>query len=257
MSQAGDIISAAAGLAGTLASNASARNMQRRQIKQDIRFWQMQNEYNSPQAQMARLKEAGLNPNLIYGSSPGGAAGTADRLKTPDVDPAAHRFIDGVMPTLSQYTDVSVKQAQTDNLKAQTQVAQENAILTAQRSYGEGIRNARTSFDLKLAEELYQTSMDAAREQLRKLKVDNMVRLSENDRANIALANSTAQAIENVLSARIGRQLTSAQIQNVRADNELKALDARLAQMGIRPSDPFYASAIARLIVKFQERFGL
>ncbi|MEM2002478.1 MAG: hypothetical protein QXT77_07535 [Candidatus Methanomethylicaceae archaeon] len=256
MSIAGDIISGVTGLAGTLASNASARNMQRRQIRKDVEFWHMQNEYNSPQAQMKRLKEAGLNPNLIYGSSPGGAAGTADRLKTPDVDPAAHRFIDGVMPTLSQYGDFNVKQAQTDNLKAQTQVAQENAILTAQRAYGEGIRNARTSFDLKLAEDLYHTSLDSAREQLRKLKIDNQYRLNEDERANIALSNNTMQAVESVLRSRIGRQLTKAQIANVRADNELKRLDAKLAAMGIRPSDPFYASAIARIIQKFQQKFG-
>lgn len=34
------------------------------------------NEYNSPAAQMQRLKEAGLNPNLVYGGSSGGTAGT-------------------------------------------------------------------------------------------------------------------------------------------------------------------------------------
>ena len=37
-----------------------------------------QNEYNSPSAQMQRLAEAGLNPNLVYGSaSPAGQSGNA------------------------------------------------------------------------------------------------------------------------------------------------------------------------------------
>lgn len=38
----------------------------------NIANWNMVNEYNSPANQMARLKDAGLNPNLMYGQgSPG------------------------------------------------------------------------------------------------------------------------------------------------------------------------------------------
>lgn len=37
-----------------------------------------QNEYNTPSAQMRRLQEAGLNPNLVYGSAaPTGVSGNA------------------------------------------------------------------------------------------------------------------------------------------------------------------------------------
>ena len=32
-------------------------------------MWNMENEYNLPTNQMARFKDAGLNPNLIYGQS--------------------------------------------------------------------------------------------------------------------------------------------------------------------------------------------
>lgn len=56
-----------------LAANLSLADHQyslNRQAIQDM------NEYNSPRAQMQRLKDAGLNPHLIYGSSPSGAAGT-------------------------------------------------------------------------------------------------------------------------------------------------------------------------------------
>lgn len=34
-----------------------------------LRMWNMTNEYNSPAAQMARFRAAGLNPNLIYSQS--------------------------------------------------------------------------------------------------------------------------------------------------------------------------------------------
>lgn len=35
----------------------------------NLDVWNMQNEYNTPQAQMQRYLDAGLNPNLIYGQS--------------------------------------------------------------------------------------------------------------------------------------------------------------------------------------------
>lgn len=37
--------------------------------KHDWSIWNAQNEYNKPVNQMARFKEAGLNPNLIYGQT--------------------------------------------------------------------------------------------------------------------------------------------------------------------------------------------
>ena len=60
------------GLVGSLASsilgNRGARRRQQQADRQNIKFWEMQNAYNTPKAQMGRLKDAGLNPNLIYGS---------------------------------------------------------------------------------------------------------------------------------------------------------------------------------------------
>lgn len=39
-----------------------------RQQAENQRIWEQQNDYNSPLNQMARLKAAQLNPNLVYGS---------------------------------------------------------------------------------------------------------------------------------------------------------------------------------------------
>ena len=60
-----------------------------KQNQQQIDFWKMNNEYNTPFNQRARLEQAGLNPDLMYGGSgnmyqsqmPGAASGSA-----PNVD---------------------------------------------------------------------------------------------------------------------------------------------------------------------------
>ena len=52
------------------------RNMQMFQAQNafSLDMWNLQNEYNSPAAQMDRLVQAGINPNMSFGSAPSGNA---------------------------------------------------------------------------------------------------------------------------------------------------------------------------------------
>lgn len=87
--------------------NSSKRNQNRAFAQQQIlneeayerqiEFWNMQNEYNNPKNVVQRLREAGLNPALAYGSSsvtPAGGlsnvnAGSSSAAASPNVNPAA------------------------------------------------------------------------------------------------------------------------------------------------------------------------
>ena len=61
-------------------SNISNKSMLNRQFKNDVKMWNMQNEYNLPTNQMQRYQDAGLNPNLIYGE---GSASSGNVLVIP------------------------------------------------------------------------------------------------------------------------------------------------------------------------------
>lgn len=100
-------VSAASALAGTITqgiqnakARKEARNLKRLNQEQEVAFnwntrladyqndlalknWQLENEYNSPQAQMQRYLDAGLNPNLVYGA--GASSGNAGNIGTPTV----------------------------------------------------------------------------------------------------------------------------------------------------------------------------
>ena len=71
-------LSALGSLGSSKLSNTSNKSMLNRQFENDVKMWNMQNEYNTPKNQMQRYQDAGLNPNLIYGSgsaSSGNASG--------------------------------------------------------------------------------------------------------------------------------------------------------------------------------------
>lgn len=68
----------------SLIANADMYNRQR---ADSISDWKMQNEYNSPLAQMQRYKDAGLNPNLIYGQSNVAQPVRSTDFKKPDIIP--------------------------------------------------------------------------------------------------------------------------------------------------------------------------
>lgn len=94
------------------------REMYDKQKADNIAFWNMQNEYNSPQAQMARLQAAGLNPNLVYGN--GAVANSSSSVQTPHAmpyRPTAPSYSLGDI--VERYQNVKMQQAQYDNVKQQ------------------------------------------------------------------------------------------------------------------------------------------
>lgn len=92
---ASSIINAAASTTNTLiggAFNLGGIRLQSKYNKEmadiqnqyNIDAWNRQNEYNSPTQQMNRLKEAGLNPNLMYQQGNVGNASSAPQLSAPN-----------------------------------------------------------------------------------------------------------------------------------------------------------------------------
>lgn len=73
--------------------------------QRQVQMWHMQNEYNSPEAQMKRFGAAGLNPHLIYGQGSAGNAQGMPQYHPPDMQyrfarDSAGPAVASVLPTL-------------------------------------------------------------------------------------------------------------------------------------------------------------
>ena len=69
-------------LLGNKLAQRSNKKLAQYSFNKNVEMWKMQNAYNSPKQQMSRLKEAGLNPNLMYGKGTVGNAQTMPQYQT-------------------------------------------------------------------------------------------------------------------------------------------------------------------------------
>lgn len=212
-----------------------------RQKRDALEFWRMQNEYNSPVAQMQRLRDAGLNPNLVYGRG-AGAVGEASPPKVPD--PTRTEFPDfrsGVSPLFAGY-DLQIKQAQTDNLRAQNTVLLEEALLRNAQTKDTIASASRKGFDLELDKELRDVSAEYRREMLREKSAQIDVLLNRDEREAAMTASSLREAVARIAQM---RQLTM----NAEIEAEIKKLDLDLYEKtGIRPGDPYWLRLVSKFV---------
>lgn len=82
-SMGGAAVSGGFGLIGQALNYAFNKKLAAQQNQYNLDMWKMQADYNSPQAQMQRFKDAGLNPNLIYGQGSNGNMSSAPEMVTP------------------------------------------------------------------------------------------------------------------------------------------------------------------------------
>lgn len=123
-------IQAGSGLLGAGLNQIFARRNTARQLEankemaqyqwgMDQEAWNRQNKYNTPKAQMARFKEAGLNPHLIYGKGTAGQATQLPKYSNVRAEKTDTPNFQGI-PALEMYQNVQMQKAQIDQIAAQT-----------------------------------------------------------------------------------------------------------------------------------------
>lgn len=244
--------------------------LQRQWALQD---WERQNEYNSPLAQMTRLKQAGLNPNLVYGN---GANAEAPPIRSSQVENwrgEAPQFDLGSVAgdMISTLYDVQLKKQTVDNLKAQNAVAVQEALLKAAQVVATSASAERTKvgtksaeFDLGLKTELKQTTLEAAAAQVKKLLADTQSTTDANTRANQMQPLAIENALQDIATKKLQRRATLQQmakvrqeISNLEKDGVLKAFDVKLTEQGIRPGDPLWNRYLNQLLNFIMGKLGM
>lgn len=166
------------------------KEMYDRQRKDSLADWHMQNQYNqeqnSPAAQMARYKEAGLNPNLIYGQQNMMPAAVVKPTETKGVQP---RVSDQNLPDVMAAYQGSRQMA--ENI---SNTKQQNLLLAAQTQ--KTIAEAKTAgANASVANKLAQLSLAAAEVGILKTEVEIKSGAEANQRAWIMQPYDIAEKV--------------------------------------------------------------
>ena len=202
------------GLGGSIISsligNIGAKKREEEARKHNIELWNMQNQYNTPKEQMQRLKDAGLNPNLIYGSSPSGASGAAGAISPGKAAP--YQFTDPTQSSVS--TGLLPYQAQ--NIMAQTTKTLEDA----------GVSSINKNILGKSANsliELNQRRLEIANEELLQQAIASKV-------SNKTQQQQIEQAVQNLA-------LTKNKVSQSKWEANISKVRSNFADKGINLSD--------------------
>lgn len=171
----------------TDATNRANQQMAEYAYNRDQAMWQMGNEYNAPEAQMARLKSAGLNPNMVYGS--GNAAGNASaqlpKYQAPRMEFNYKTPID-LPGMISMYQDVAMKAAQIDQVRANTDyvrggvpLRESQRLLTDTKQNTEATRGGSELLKQQQDVKLYPYQLEMQKERTRSSDLENERREAE------------------------------------------------------------------------------
>ena len=118
---AGAALGGIGSVASALIGNSTNVQLAREQREWDYKMWKENNEYNTPQNQMKRLRDAGLNPGLAMSNGligNGLSSQTAGGQTAPTVDYSP--IAQGLRNSVDLYQQKRMQDAQISNLNEQT-----------------------------------------------------------------------------------------------------------------------------------------
>jgi len=220
-------IGAVGSIASDLFGNMGSARAQRRAQEWNLQQWHRQNAYNSPQAQMQRFKDAGLNPNLIYGRGNSGNAGAVAPAKAPDF-----KFKSPIQD-MARYADTSLIPLQRDNLEAQTMAQEASANLTDAKTLTEATKNNQNKFDLALAKDARTFTLAGIKARAEEQQQNALSALIKREIADATKADTIAIKGEEL-------RLKKSQVKGQDLLNEIRDFEKILNSAGIQKTDPLY-----------------
>lgn len=228
-----------------------AREMYQAQRADALSDWERQNEYNSPTAQMARFRDAGLNPALIYGQSNTADAVRSSDFKQPQLRAANY---DSLANVPGQFFDARIKEAQTDNLRKSNTVLDQEILLKAAQVNKTLADTDQTKFNTALAISLKDTTLAAAQANVEsimastdKTNTEKQISLNRDQREAVMNSSNLIEAKERIKQIQLQQAKTAEETRNIKKDFESKELDQQLKKVelmlkekGVYPGDPMW-----------------
>lgn len=212
-----------------LVQNKYNEGLWNKQNEYNERVWHMMNEYNSPMAQMQRFKEAGLNPNLIYGQGNTTGSISTGNFKSDSISPSRVGAWNPKAPTLdiasgiSSFNATRESAARTNNLEEQNKLIGAQALDVMASTKKKGVETANM-------ERLIDYQIDGLKEDIRKKRNETNYLQNKDNREERMTTRQVELIIEQIRQNKIVQR-------NAALDTMLKKLDYDLKSHSFSPSN--------------------
>jgi hypothetical protein len=217
--------------------------------------WNMQNEYNSPAAQMERYAKAGLNPHLIYGGGPGNVSAPVRSTDTKSWSPQAPQFDFGAIAQSALFAGVNLKakEAQINNTEQVIKNNQAKEQETNAKTLGIIEGTLKTKQQNQRYNEIVDSNLTMQEERLRNMKAQTDQVLTRTEQLRAIFQPNLQKAVEEVYKLRLENSIKPSEkeylrykIHDTKRSIELKNLDIQLKRLGIMPGDNMFMRILGR-----------
>lgn len=225
------VLNTGGGIISTAMSNQANRKAADLAWKRNKKMWHMQNAYNTPLQQMQRFKEAGLNPNLIYGQGNPGNASSAPQYNPPTYE--------GVNPipdfrgAAQMYFDKRYQDAQLEQVAANTALTQARVNTEYVNQALKGLGQRKLTADINKLEGLLPYQLKFAENQ-NQIQEQNM---QKNVSQLLTMSQDRQQRELEMQRIKLGMEKTEIEKSNLIADNVYKRYSNELRKMGLTEKD--------------------
>lgn len=208
----GPIVNAVGSIGGALIGSNSSSNAVKQQnsgnlelakyaYSQNLAQWNRENEYNTPANQIARLRAAGLNPNLMYGnSSAGGVSASSPNFNAPTL--GAYTGQGAIGASIGQTVGDSVfKYLAAEKQQSENQLLKYQALSEQQRA-----QNFAADLVLKAKE----AEMSGMRNSVYGRLMDSVVRKGVAEAEGAEIGNTNARISGSLMASQIERNQAQA-----------------------------------------------
>jgi hypothetical protein len=187
---------------------------------------------------MQRLKEAGLNPNLVYG---GGATTLAQPVHSPE---AKAPNVETIPQALGQYVDLQNKGLQKNNMQNALKLQEEeikNKEAT-RKNLEANTLSTLTGIDLKKldinAKEIFNKFLpDYAEQRNRALKTGTDIKINQNEMEKLMFPNKVEEVLANIANIKARTSMIPAQKEKLQ--KEIEQINQKIHYFGLTESQRY------------------
>lgn len=236
-----------------------AREMWDKQGAREVEFWDMQNRYNDPSAQMQRLQAAGLNPNLVYGT--GATTEAAGLSPKPVANPSTSAPRVDIGSVVGQALNARMTQASIDRTEAETRRINED---TREGRFMNDVRDmvSREMYASRELSNIDKSAYDASMSEKQLMKYND-----EYDAWRAAAFSGAVSTIDpnSPISKayKAGFERTVQDLDNAKklgdiraAEAAIKAFEKRLTDQGISPNSPWFVKIIDGILERMTDFYS-